>query len=143
MALLILRISIYCFSIMSDPCSLQKIQTCWKNKVTHCLRSSFQSQCIFKIKWRLILMKIRLQTLGTVSLGVGWGPSWDRESVRRGWRQMNPRQTGSSCTAEFYKKSAFERQLRGSTLGISKMLKRGLQKIQYSKRRYFEIYSLI
>lgn len=37
---------------------------------------------------------------------------------------------------------AFKIIAKSSILGINKKLKRGLQKIQYSKRRYSEIYPL-
>ena len=37
---------------------------------------------------------------------------------------------------------AFKLKTKTSILGISKMLKRWLQKTQYSKRRYSEIYPL-
>lgn len=63
--------------------------------------------------------------------GVGVG------TAERNWESAR-REHLVNCT----QKKHLKEWVRGSTLGISKMLKGGFQKIQYSKIRYFEIYPL-
>lgn len=136
--MLVLRISNLLFLNHELPVLITENTEMWKeeNKDTHSLRSSFQSHCIFKIKWRWILMKIRLQSRHNEP---GGGEEVGREKQNRWGGAVNkcsPGKPEAHVQLHFTRKQSLKEWLRGPALGISKLLTRGLQKIQYSKRSF-------
>lgn len=129
MFLLVLRIS----NLMFLKCKLSMLITAntemWKKKIKSPIVSDPHSSPLHEdSSWWKSDCKLITMNLG----GVGEG------TAERNWESTR-RVHLVHCTPQ---KKHLKEWVRGSTLGISKMLKGDFKKIQYSKIRYFECYPL-